>query len=37
MAALDAAEQQIRERRVYLQRMIAMLEPQAAEAADEAA
>lgn len=36
LAALDAAEQQIRERRVYLQRMIAMLEPQA-EAAEEAA
>lgn len=36
MAALDAAEQQIRDRRVYLQRMIAMLEP-AAEATEEAA
>ena len=37
LAALDDAERQIRERRVYLQRMIAMLEPQAAAAADEAA
>ena len=37
LAALDDAERQIRERRVYLQRMIAMLEPQATEAPDEAA
>ena len=37
LAALGIAERQIRERRVYLRQMIAMLEPQAAEAADEAA